>query len=151
MIFKKDKSAKTLFSAKEKKGIANAIREAELETSGEIRLHVENNCSGDVFTQAKKVFYALGMDKTELKNAVLFYIAVKDKKFAIVADKGINDAVPANFWENIKEKMKRHFAGGNYFEGVCEAIEITGEKLKTYFPRSDDDRDELSNEISIGE
>ncbi|HKC68501.1 MAG TPA: TPM domain-containing protein [Bacteroidia bacterium] len=150
MILKKDNSAKNFFSAKEKRVISHVIAEAELNTSGEIRLHIENNCAGDVFAQATKVFYILKMNDTKHKNAVLFYLAVKDKKFAIVADKGINDMVPVNFWDTIKNNMQAHFAEKKFHAGICQAIEITGIKLQEFFPYEDGDTNELSNEISIG-
>ena len=150
MIFKKNSSAKNFFSIKEKKAISHVIAEAELNTSGEIRLHIENNCTEEVFAHATKVFFKLQMNKTKNKNAVLFYLAVKDRKFAIVADKGINDVVPADFWNLIKQNMQTHFVEKKFFTGICEGIEATGKQLQQFFPYEEDDKNELSNEISIG-
>jgi len=150
LIFKNNNSAKTFFSQKEKKVISHVIAEAELNTSGEIRLHIEDSCAEEVFAHATKIFYKLQMNKTKHKNAVLFYLAVKDRKFAIVADKGINDVVPPHFWDKIKNDMQVHFAEKKFFAGICKGIEITGVKLQEFFPFEDDDTNELSNEISIG-
>jgi uncharacterized membrane protein len=90
------------------------------------------------------------MHKTELRNGVLFYLAVTDKKFAILGDKGINEKVPENFWDNIKELMLDHFKKQQFTEGLCKGIEMAGEKLKTHFPLQSNDKNELTNEISIG-
>src|SRR5450631_1217956 len=104
------KSAKSFFSEKEKKEIVDAIAKAELNTSGEIRVHVEDSCKEDAFTRGVTVFAKLAMHKTERKNGVLFYFSVKNKKFAIVADKGINEVVKSGFWHEIKEQMQNDFS-----------------------------------------
>lgn len=138
------------FTEQEKKQITAAIANAEKNTSGEIRVHLEKNCKGDVFAHAVNVFGKLGMHKTELKNAVLFYLAVQDKKFAIVADKGINDVVPADFWDKIKHELQTHFKQHNFSASLCKAIEDTGKQLSAFFPLQANDTNELSNDISIG-
>jgi uncharacterized membrane protein len=138
------------FTEKEKKQIMAAIADAEKNTSGEIRVHLEKICTEDVFAHAVNVFGKLEMHKTELKNAVLFYLAVQDKKFAIVADKGINDVVPSDFWDKIKQELQTHFKQNNFSASLCKAIEDTGKQLSTYFPLQSNDTNELSNDISIG-
>jgi hypothetical protein len=90
------------------------------------------------------------MHKTELRNGVLFYLAVTDKKFAILGDKAINEKVPENFWDNIKELMLDYFKKQQFTEGLCKGIEMAGEKLKTHFPLQSNDTNEITNEISIG-
>jgi uncharacterized membrane protein len=138
------------FTEKEKKQIIAAIADAEKNTSGEIRVHLEKTCGENVFTHAVTVFDKLEMRKTELKNAVLFYLAVQDKKFAIVADKGINDVVPVDFWDKIKHELQTHFKQKKFSASLCKAIEDTGKQLSTYFPLQANDTNELSNNISIG-
>jgi uncharacterized membrane protein len=138
------------FNEKEKKEIVNAIARAEKNTSGEIRLHLEKTCEGDVFEHAIQVFAKLEMHKTDQKNAVLFYLAVEDKKFAIVADKGINDLVPPDFWDTIKHELQSHFKNNNFSSALCKAIENTGKHLSAFFPLLANDTNELSNDISIG-
>ena len=90
------------------------------------------------------------MNKTHLRNGVLFYLAVSDQKFAILGDKGINEKVPADFWNNIKETMLSHFKQKQFTEGLSKGIELAGEKLKTHFPLQSDDKNELSDEMSFG-
>jgi uncharacterized membrane protein len=140
---------KNFFNAQELTALHDSIHEAEKCTSGEIRIHIENNCTYDVLDRAADVFKNLGMHKTELKNGVLFYLSIKDRKFAILGDAGISTKVPAGFWDSIKEDMLVHFKNGAYCVGLCEGIKKAGLKLSEHFPYSNDDVDELSNEISF--
>lgn len=138
------------FTKEQETRIIAAIKEAELNTSGEVRIHVEKHCKGDAYEQAVQVFEKLGMTATELRNGVLIYLAISDHKFAIIGDQGINEKVPENFWETTKDLMKGHFAQGNLVEGVVEGITDAGMQLKKYFPYQTDDKNELSDEISYG-
>lgn len=144
------KSAKSFFTKQQQDDIKQAILKAELDTSGEVRIHIENTCKGEVLDRAAFIFEKLKMQKTELRNGVLFYLAIKNKKFAILGDKGINASVPENFWDEIKQKMQEHFKEENFTEGLIEGISIAGEKLKKHFPYHSDDINELSDEISFG-
>ena len=143
-------NAKNFFTQDQKLAITKAITQSELQTSGEIRVHIDSNCEVNVLDSATVIFRKLKMHKTELRNGVLFYLAVTDKKFAILGDKGINEKVPENFWDNIKELMLDHFKRQQFTEGLCKGIEMAGEKLKTHFPLQSNDTNELTNEISIG-
>ena len=143
-------NAKHFFTQDQKLAITKAITQSELQTSGEIRLHIDSNCEVNVLDSATVIFRKLKMHKTELRNGVLFYLAVTDKKFAILGDKGINEKVPENFWDNIKELMLDHFKKQQFTEGLCKGIEMAGEKLKTHFPLQSNDTNEITNEISIG-
>ena len=143
-------NAKNFFTKDQKLAIIKAITQSELQTSGEIRLHIDSNCEVNVLDSATLIFRKLKMHKTELRNGVLFYLAVTDKKFAILGDKGINEKVPENFWDNIKELMLDHFKKQQFTEGLCKGIEMAGEKLKTHFPLQSNDTNEITNEISIG-
>jgi uncharacterized membrane protein len=142
-------SVENFFSVEEKKQITDAIAQAEINTSGEIRLHVEGQCKIDVLDRAAYVFKQLDMHKTEQRNGVLFYLAVYDRKFAILGDAGINKLVPANFWDEIKETMLTFFKEGQFTEGLSKGILMAGEQLKTNFPYQNDDVNELSDEISF--
>ena len=102
----------------EEQQIIDAIRVAEKNTSGEIRVHLEKKSDKDPLERAKEVFYFLKMDKTENKNGVLFYVAVNDKSFSIIGDKGINDLVPNNFWNSIKDAVIEQFSVENYAKGL---------------------------------
>lgn len=143
-------SAKKFFTKDQQLEIQKAIADAELNTSGEIRVHLDDTCKEDILDKAANVFHGLKMDATELRNGVLFYMAVDDHKFAIIGDKGINEKVPADFWDHIKETMLLHFKKGEFTEGLCIGISMAGEKLKAQFPFQSDDSNELSNDMTFG-
>jgi uncharacterized membrane protein len=134
----------------EEQEIVEAIRLAEKETSGEIRIHIEKTTSKDPFDRALEVFHLLEMDQTELKNGVLIYLAVEDKKFVICGDKGINELVEDDFWDTTKNSMANHFKNSNFKQGLVEGITKAGIQLQKYFPFKEGDINELSNEISKG-
>jgi uncharacterized membrane protein len=134
----------------EEQAVVEAIRLAELATSGEIRIHIEKETSFEAFDRAMEVFNTLKMDATDLKNGVLIYVAVKNKSFVICGDQGINDLVPSDFWDSTKEVMAGHFKNGNFKQGLIDGITKAGEQLKKYFPYQEGDSNELSNEISKG-
>ena len=127
-----------IFTADEKKKIVHAIEMAEKDTSGEIRLHIESFCPKDVLDHATWIFTKLEMHKTAQRNGVLFYVAIHDRKFAILGDAGINALVPADFWEKIKSTVVAEFAQGHYCEGLCTGIGMAGEQLKAFFPYQKD-------------
>lgn len=135
----------------EEQEIVAAIMIAEKNTSGEIRVHIEENNTKPPVERAQEVFHLLKMDETELKNGVLFYICMQSKSFAIIGDKGINDLVEPDFWNSTKDHVIEKFKEGKFKEGLAKGIIEAGEQLKKYFPYDhDDDIDELSNEISRG-
>jgi len=138
------------FSKQEQEDIKQAIMNAELDTSGEIRIHIENTCSGDVLDRAAFIFKQLGMSKTDLRNGVLIYLAVRNRRFAIIGDMGIHKVVPENYWDNIKANMLNHFRENRFADGLIEAIEETGKQLKKNFPYQRHDVNELSDDISFG-
>ena len=134
----------------EESAIVEAIRVAEKETSGEIRVHIEKTTSKVPFDRALEVFHELKMDETHLKNGVLIYLAVADKKFVICGDQGINEVVPVDFWDSTKDIMATQFKTGNFKQGLIEGIVKAGEQLRQHFPYVEGDTNELSNEISKG-
>ncbi|MEM9077571.1 MAG: TPM domain-containing protein [Bacteroidota bacterium] len=137
-------------SAEEEQEIVNAILEAEKNTSGEIRVHIEANSKIDHFSRAQQVFHFLKMDNTKDENGVLLYVAVKDKKFVIYGDSGIDKAVPRGFWESTKEVIAEHFKKGDFKQGIVEGILRAGKELEAHFPWEHGDINELSDEISKG-
>jgi len=141
---------KDFLTKDEEREIVEAIGIAEKETSGEIRVHIERTTSIAAFDRALEVFHLLKMDATALQNGVLIYLAVDDHAFVICGDKGINDAVPENFWDSTKELMASHFKSGDFKRGLIEGILMAGEQLKKHFPWQEGNTDELSNEISNG-
>ena len=143
-------SANDFFSKAEKEDIILAIKSAELDTSGEIRVHVEEKCKGDVKDQAAYLFEKLEMHKTEQRNGVLFYLAIKNRKFAILGDTGINKVVTDDFWDGIRDEMLNHFRENRFSEGLVNGITKAGQQLKIHFPYQQDDVNELPDEISFG-
>jgi len=143
--------ASSFFTSEQKKQIVASIKEAELNTSGEIRVHIENHCKKEVLDRASAVFATLDMHKTELRNGVLFYLSIKDHKFAILGDGGINAVVPDDFWSSIKDMMQNKFVEGEFTEGLSAGIKMAGEKLKAHFLYQSDDKNELSDDISFGD
>jgi uncharacterized membrane protein len=143
-------SSNIFLSKEDEQQVVQAIQSAESLTSGEIRIHIESVCRGDVLDRAAWLFKSLGMHKTELKNGVLIYLSTKDRKFAIIGDSGINAVVPEGFWDDARDLMISYFSKGDLVRGFVLGIEKVGEKLKTFFPHQDNDINELSNEISFG-
>ncbi len=137
------------FNEEQKKLITDAIKEAELNTSGEIRVHIESDCKEDVLDRAAYMFEKLAIHKTELRNGVLFYLSINDRKFAILGDAGINAVTPDNFWDEIKETVINHFKKDEFDIGLSTGIKMTGLALKEHFPYQKDDVNELSDEISF--
>lgn len=134
----------------EEQEIIQAIATAELNTSGEIRVHIENHSDLDVLERAKQVFFELEMDKTAARNGVLFYVGVSDHTFAILGDEGIDKVVEGTFWDSTKNIVIENFKKQQYKQGLIEGILQAGERLKQFFPLLEDDTNELSNEISKG-
>ena len=128
--------------------VIQAIQKAEKNTSGEIRVHIENKTEKPTLERAKEVFLYLKMDQTRQRNGILLYVGVSSKEFAILGDEGINNRIPEGFWEEEKKMVLHHFSKNNYEKGLVLAIEKVGEKLKKYFPYKKDDTNELPNEIS---
>lgn len=137
-------------SQQEENEIVEAIRVAEKQTSGEIRIHIEKTTALDVYERAMEVFIALEMNKTKLQNGVLIYVAVEDKTFVIYGDKGINDVVDNHFWDATKDVIQSYFKQGKFKEGLIEGVLKAGKELQANFPWDDSDTNELPNEISNG-
>jgi len=144
-------NASNFFSKEHKEDIKCAIQDAELDTSGEIRVHIELNCEGDPIARALYLFKRLKMNKTDHQNGVLIYLAVRSRKFAIVGDEGINKIVPANFWEEVKTNMLINFREEEFTKGIITSVKMVGEKLKTHFPFRRDDVNELNDDVSFDE
>jgi uncharacterized membrane protein len=132
--------------------VIQAIKDAEMATSGEIRVHIEAKCKADdALTRAKEVFAELKMHETELRNGTIIYVATKDHKIAIWGDEGIHSKVGQDFWDQELELITRYFMADDYETGLKEAVLKIGEKLKEYFPYQTDDVNELPDDISYGE
>ncbi|TDQ21854.1 TPM domain-containing protein [Tenacibaculum caenipelagi] len=141
---------KDFLTAKEEEEIVLAIRQAERNTSGEIRVHIERTTDVPHYDRALEVFRMLKMFNTQQRNAVLLYIAVDDHKFVIYGDEGINKVVPENFWETTKEVIQKQFQKGDFKQGIIDGVLKAGKELQAHFPWTVDNEDELSNEVSKG-
>lgn len=140
-----------LLRKKDENLIVEAIRRAELATSGEVRVHIESRCEEDnPLDRAAWIFQELGMEKTALRNGVLVYVALKSRQFCIIGDAGINSVVPADFWDSAKDLMLKEFAQGHIAQGIASGINRVGVLLKEKFPYQDDDVNELPDAISYG-
>ena len=137
-------------SKEEEAEVVEAIRLAEKNTSGEIRIHLEKETSIAPIERAVVVFHELKMDNTKDRNGVIIYVAVKSKQFAIYGDKGINEKVGDDFWNCTKDIMLNHFINGNNKQALVDGIHNAGVQLQKHFPYQSEDTDELSNEISQG-
>ncbi len=138
---------KKFLTKEEQLSVLQAIADAEKETSGEIRIHVTDKCKGDILDSAAHFFRRLKMHKAELRNCVLVYLAISDRKFAVIGDAGIHSKVPEGCWDNIKGQMAVHFSKKDFVTGLKEGILLIGHQLKEYFPY--DKKNEHSKDISF--
>lgn len=153
MLFKKKPSiVRKLLTEENKSKIVEAIQRAEKNTSGEVRVHIESKLKKkkSVLDTAVEVFHDLGMQETQLRNGVLVYVALDDRQFAIIGDRGIHEKVGENFWNAEKDQMTMYFKQGDIIGGIVYFIDQIGQKLKEFFPSQADDVNELSDEISMG-
>jgi len=141
-------SVEEFLTPQEEQDIVEAIRLAELTTSGEIRVHLERHTDIDVLQRAQELFHLLKMDNTKDENGVLIYVAVDDHKLAICGDRGIHAQVPENFWETTKDTILEHFKKGAFKDGLVAGVQCTGVQLGAFFPWIHGDQNELPNEIS---
>ncbi len=138
-----------LFNPEQESRVIQAIQEAERQTSGEIRVHIDNRHSGDVMKIAKQAFHRLGMDQTTERNGVLIFILPNMKAFAILGDEGIDRVVPEDFWSAERDILEKYFRKEDFEGGVCEVVQQIGEKLKEHFPYDEEtDENELPDDIS---
>jgi uncharacterized membrane protein len=138
------------FTEEEAGRIVRSIEEAEQLTSGEIRVHVEASCKKLPYQRAVHVFEKLGMCDTRERNGILFYLGTDDHDFAVIGDAGIHDKVGEDYWLSMKDDLEKEFRAGDFCQGLCAAIQRAGQSLKTYFPRSSQDQNEIDNSISSG-
>lgn len=142
-------SIQGFLNEEEEQSVVQAISKAELATSGEIRLHIENRCKGDVLVRAKQVFADLDMLKTKDRNGILIYIALIDHKLCIWGDEGIHTKLGQSFWDSEVETIISSFKEKKFKDGLIQVIETIGLKLSELYPYKSDDKNELDNDISF--
>jgi uncharacterized membrane protein len=140
-----------MLTEEQKSQVVQAIKLAERQTSGEIKVHIESHTGIDLMARVGEVFTHLELHKTEQRNGVLIYWAMEDRKFAVVGDKGINAVVPQDFWQTTRDAIQSNFVMNQFVAGLTEGIGIAGEALKKYFPYQSDDVNEISDDISFGD
>lgn len=129
--------------------IAEAIRNAELLTSGEIRVYIAKNCKEDALEKASRVFQKLKMHNTALRNAVLILVCPADHKAAILGDKGINSVIENDFWDNTLKELLSYCSKDLITEGICKTVDKVGNLIKQKYPYQEGDLNELDNEIIL--
>jgi len=129
--------------------IVAAIATAERKTSGEIRVHIQPKAHGEIRQVAERTFERLGMTRTALRNGVLLFIACEEQRFTILGDHGIDEKVPAGFWDAIAAKLTIRFQQGEFTDGIVDAIHSAGAELRQFFPRAEGDVNELADDINI--
>jgi uncharacterized membrane protein len=147
-LFKK----KPLFSDAENTRIVEAIKSSEQLTSGEIRIYIESkNPLVSTIDRASEIFFNLKMQETAQRNAVLLYLAHKDREVAIFGDEGIHQQVGTEFWNNQVKQMVMLFKENNLTEGIVKCITEVGHVLVEKFPHQGImDKNELPDEIVFG-
>jgi uncharacterized membrane protein len=129
--------------------VRRAILEAEANTSAEIRVHLDHRCPGDPMARAVALFEGLGMHKTAERHGVLIYVAITDRKLAVIGDRGIHERVGDQYWPELVAAVTSHFRDERPRDGLVHAVDELGQVLRQHFPRRPDDVDELGNEVSI--
>lgn len=141
--------ARQFLTEKQEQHIIDSIAEAERNTTGEIRVHIEHHSNQDPLERAAYIFHELGMDETRRQNGVLIYIATEDHQAAIYAGKNIHSQVPENYWNDVLAIIIDHFKKDEYEEGLIDAIKEVGKKLEELYPSGGGDPNELSDDISF--
>ncbi len=145
------KKAEDYFTPHQKQVIVDAIKQAEKQTSGEVRVFVESKCEYvNAIDRAKELFEQLDMHKTEERNAVIVYVALKHRQLAVFADAGIYEKTGANFWNDNVRLMLSHFNKEDYVDGIANVVKEIGEALQTHFPYQKNDINELPDDIVFG-
>jgi uncharacterized membrane protein len=142
---------KEFLSKVEHDRIVQAIREAESNTSGEIRVYVQRGkLSADPLIVAQKQFQKLRMNKTQERNAVLIFVAPRTHKFAVVGDNAVHEKCGDEFWQRIVEGMRAHFQNERFSHALIEAINEIGEVLAAHFPKTSRSANELPDDTVQG-
>ncbi len=142
-----------ILNAASQSEVVECIKNAEAKTTGEIRVYVEHHCKHqDALHRAREVFAELGMHKTEKRNAVIVYLAVNSKKFAIFGDVEIYEkAGGAEFWHAAADKMKTLLKDNNITQALCTGVNELGLALAIHFPFDPlVNKNELPDEIVFG-
>jgi uncharacterized membrane protein len=141
-------TVRTFLLREERERVSQAIRDAEMRSSGEVVVHVTERAQHMPTVEARKVFESIGMTRTRDRNGVLFFVSVRDHKLAVIGDKGIHDRVAPEFWPDVIHHVEAQFADGRFGDGLAEGIAMVAAELARHFPRRADDVNELPDALS---
>ena len=144
------KWVRALFTEDDLAAVTSAVVEAERHTSAEIRVHLDHSCEGNALEQAIKVFERLGMHRTDERNGVLLYISLTDRKLAVIGDKGIHERVGEAYWHALVAAVRERMRQRQTRDGLVHALAEVGRELGRHFPRHPHDKNQLSNDVSVG-
>jgi uncharacterized membrane protein len=136
------------FSKQEEDQIVAAIQAAESKTSGEIRVHLLRRIKKTIYEDAISAFEKLRMTRTERRNGILIVLAPKKHEFAVIGDTGIHEKVTSHFWDKVRKDMQNEFKTGDFLKGILNGVQTCGQELERYFPRTKQDKNELSDQVS---
>jgi uncharacterized membrane protein len=140
---------KTFLTAEETQQLDSAVRQAEKQTSGEIKVVLTRHCWADLRAKAAQVFKKHGLDKTERRNCAMIMMVLANREFLIYGDEGIHEKVGQDFWDDVRDTMLDKFKEGEFGEGLCVGVQRIGEKLAQFFPYRADDKDEISDDVAF--
>ncbi|HEX7878202.1 MAG TPA: TPM domain-containing protein [Candidatus Eisenbacteria bacterium] len=141
---------KTFLSQPEAARVVDAIKAAEKGTTGEIRVRIARKCGRPPLEAAQITFHALRMDQTAQRNGVLLYLSLVDREFAVFGDEGIDRHIGCDGWNAIRDRLADRFKKDQFADGLAEAITDIGKTLAKHFPGKAGDRNELSDDLSLG-
>ena len=141
-------SVRTFLSRGEREVVTRAIRDAEANTSGEVVVHLAERAHREPTDDARAAFEKIGLAKTRERNGVLFFVSTRDKKLAVIGDKGIHEHVTPEFWTDVVKHVEARFGEGRFGDGLAEGIALAGTELARHFPRRADDVNELPDSVS---
>lgn len=145
---KRSPHPKNFLSPQEASLIENAIKEAESNTSAEIKLVIARHCWDSLYKKAARIFRKIGLQNTQQRNCVLVLLVTSNREFLIYGDKGIHEKVGQGFWDDTRTEMLDKFRSDKFGDGLAGGVRSIGEKLSEYFPKNNDDLNEVSNEIA---
>ena len=148
---RRSSNPKKFLSAEESQRLAAAIDHAENQTSGEIKVVILRHCWTDIRAKAARLFEKLNLNKTKQRNCVMIMLVLSNREFLIFGDQGIHEKVGQGFWDDVRDVMSRKFAEDKFGEGLCEGVTTIGEKLARFFPRQQNDRNEIPDEVAYEE
>jgi uncharacterized membrane protein len=141
---------RALFSEDDLEAVTRAVAEAERHTSAEVRVHLDHSCKGDVLQRAIRIFERLGMHKTAERHGVLLYVSVTDRKLAVIGDRGIHERVGEAYWRGLVDAVRERLRQQQSRDSLIHALAEVGRELARHFPRRPGDKNELSDDVSLG-